>query len=234
MEAFLGNKPCFLDDEHWQKVMYSAIFSDDALDGQRDLVVGLWSQLVRGPKVFKEVTDAIMSDTPVPQEVIEDLIERLLKDRAILQWWLLNAQTCSGEAESEQDDSNPIIPLPRAEGSDVDASHVTQLALRGTYTMCSLLKGRLLYALAPARFQELEMECQERARAIMDSKQDNPSMTGTTGTRLADNFFMSQSIWLAKGVLETRDSWSDCDTSNNGTIDKWKFASWCKAIGRKV
>jgi hypothetical protein len=231
MDAFLGNKACFLDEEPWRSVMREAISNDESLRDQTELVFILWSGLAHGPGLFKEVTDLIFSPTAPSQAVIDDLIDRLVRDRNFLLCWLLEAQHNSKDKALEGWEDGPAFPEASLDNGQLNPGHITQLALRGTYTMCRILKARLLYALAPAQFQHLEAECQDLAERILDLR-DEVAKGG--GNKLVDSLFMSQSIWIAEGIVRTREAWSSEYITEDGMIDRWKFVVWCRAIRRKI
>jgi hypothetical protein len=224
MEAFLGNKESFLTQDQWQQVLRLAVFSDDSLTSQKSLTFTLWSYLIHGPKLFKETTDVICSSY-APEDVVEDLIQRLIKCRiGLLQWLDAAHQLENGEpVRHEEMHTSPHWILE----DSLNTGDILQLTLRGTFTMCFILKTRLLYALAPSRFQELEVECQRLAQKIVSSQQHQGE------NQITWTSFMSQSAWIAKGILATKRSWGEGCTQRDGLIDRWKFEAWCKAIGRK-
>ncbi|KAH8738404.1 hypothetical protein BGZ61DRAFT_440000 [Ilyonectria robusta] len=232
MNAFLSNKPCFLADEGWDRVMRSVIYNDDSSYKQKGLILALWSHLVNAPKKFKDVTDAISSPTPPPQDVIDGIIAHILEDRESLLFWLEIERTLPDlvDGDHERDKYGIIFPRLTLEKGIASPKHVAQLALRGTYVLCRILKSRLLVAMAPHRFRSLETECQHLAARITTLGQ---SMVENNDNGLLETFFVSQSTWIAKGVVETKDLWSqglqDC---RDGMIEKWKFEAWCTAIGR--
>lgn len=232
MEAFLSNTSCFLAEERWQQVMRLAICNNESFADQKDLVLSLWGYLVRGPTLFKDTTEMIFSSNPPPQSAINGLIERLLNSRDSMLRWLsqLQQRTGSRDGEPESFENGLTLPWSTFESSNLGSEYVTQLALRGTYIMCRILKGRLLFALAPSRFHHLEVECQDLAGRIIGQRQNS---TKDQGGRHIWNFFMSQSTWIAYGILETKEAWSQGWEGREGMIEKWKFEDWCRVIGRK-
>lgn len=232
MNAFLSNKSCFLAEEGWNQVMRSVIYNDDSSVKQKRLVLALWSHLVNAPKKFKDVTDAIFSPTPPSQDVIDGIMAHILEDRESLLCWLDIARTLPDmlDGDLERDKYGVMFPRLTLETGKSNPSHVTQLALWGTYVLCRILKSRLLVALAPYRFRSLEIECQHLAAKITILGQ---SMVDNNENGLLETFFVSQSTWIAKGVVETKDMWSQrLQDSREGMIEKWKFEAWCTAIGR--
>ena len=103
------------------------------------------------------------------------------------------------------------------------------VALWGTYVLCRILKARLLVALSPVRFHSLEAECQNLAGRILGLRR---ALTKDNGEQLRDHLFISQSIWIAKGIVETKNIWCERQEARDAMIEKWKFEAWCKAIGR--
>ena len=230
MEAFLSNKACFLEEDRWQPVLRRAVFSDDNLASQHHLVFALWHHLFAGPRLLKETTDAIFNPS-TPEAIVEELIRRLLEARSGLAQWLnharqLKRRTLNEELEESDEDSGSQCRMLE---DDRESDNVVYLTLRGTFTMCHILKARLLYALAPSRFHHLEVECQKLSEEIVAANQD---VDKDGDERLRWMSFVSQSVWLAKGIRETKQSWSEGWQERGGVIEKWKFEAWCKAIGR--
>ncbi|KAH7137354.1 hypothetical protein B0J13DRAFT_77536 [Dactylonectria estremocensis] len=227
MEAFLSNRPCFLAEEAWKQVMSSVIHCDDSLLEQKDLAIALWSHLVNGPRRFKEVTDAISSSTPPSQSEIDGIIGRLQSDRDSLLGWLIMARTLPDLQNLQLEEDQYGVMFPR-QTCKADARHNSRLALWGTYVMCRILKSRLLAAMAPRRFQALEVECQHLASRIMSLRH-----VTDRGEGLVDTLFVSQSTWMVSGILATEESWSKGHVDvGDGMIDKGKFHDWCLSIGR--
>lgn len=210
--------------------MCDAISSDESLMGQKDNAVDLWSHLVHGPKLFKETTDFILSSGVRDDVVGNRLIRRLDGDRNGLLGWIAAAQERAGWDSqcSAQSPYSMLLPWPAAECGNLNSQQVTDLALWGTCYMCLILKSRLLYALAPSRYKALEHECQTLAAGITSlSKVWNLS----GGRPAIESLFISQSDWIAMGVILTKVSWSE-DAEREGPIASWKFKAWCDAIQR--
>lgn len=230
MEAFLTNTPCFLAEEQWLRVLRTAICHDESFSDQQDFALTLWGSLVIGPQAFKDTTDIILSSEPVEQNVVEKLMERILAARRSLLQWLVKAHEQSGEYQELPDllEDGLAFAWPRLQGGKRSSAYANQLALQGTCLMCRIFKARLLYALAPARFYHLEVECQQLAERIMALKHYLPNEEGMAIWSL----FMSQCTWIAKGILETKNMWSDGCQHREGTIEGSKFRAWCLSIGR--
>lgn len=213
-------------------------------------MIKLWEGLGKGPNLFKEVEDLIVSprgvDSPPARE---DLIKRLLQDQANLRAWRVLAEQyehrSSGAAARAQ---NPPFAAAAAAAlwrndrfRKASPEHsITYRVLQGTYLLCSLIKTRLLYALAPSRFRELEAACQAIAREVMGMTTSGAA--GFDGGNLLSGLFMSEVVWMAKAVMQTRLVWSEglpgrgvepC-RDDSGMIEKRRFEAWCTAIGRKI
>ncbi|KJR88932.1 uncharacterized protein SPSK_07254 [Sporothrix schenckii 1099-18] len=270
MDAFLGNKACFLAEDAWMALLRSAILDDPALAPVQDLSLAMWSHIVTGPAKFKTVTDLVMA-APAPRapdpRARDAIIAHLLADRASLVGWMDRAMRHPAicEDDFEADDVYGIV-FPRlttgTRGStggrrnadDKDAhcrlDRVTQLSLWGTNIVCRILKSRLLVAMAPARFRALEAECQYLAARVMQLDAGAAAAAANKSTGVGSGLgdvlktsFVSQNTWIVRGVLETKDIWSqDSDVSGDGNgdcaedkmIEKWKFEAWCRAIGRTL
>lgn len=240
MDAFLGNKACFLAEDGWTKLVQSVIQDDPTLTHLQDLSLAIWSHIVTGPGKFKAVTDLVLSSIPPDPSVREAIIGYLQSDRASLVGWMERAKTRPGMRDNdfEVDDVYGIM-FPRVAFEQCDASvdRVTRLSLWGTNIMCRILKTRLLVAMAPGRFRELEEECQYLAAKVvsLDAVAADDISTGIGG--VLKTSFISQNTWIVRGVIETKEIWAQDDNEGgeeeDKMIDKWKFEAWCKAIGRK-
>lgn len=227
-EAFLSNKPCFLAELQWQHLLRNAIIHDESLSGYTNLILPLWEHIVGGPAQFMRATDLICSRTLPHRDAIEDLIGCLMRARTQLLEWLEMAQHRIGLSDQEIDgpewrDSAVFPPTDDPNTGDDGI----QIALRGTFTTCRLLKARLLVALDPVRFHHLETECQELAARITrlgDYQHRNGSLVAS--------LFMSQGTWIAQSVLDTREIWDDNQSlGHQGVIERSKFEAWCEAMG---
>ncbi|KFY51265.1 hypothetical protein V497_09282 [Pseudogymnoascus sp. VKM F-4516 (FW-969)] len=230
MEAMLTNTTCFLADDKWLQVLRTAIRNEESPSDQQDLTLTLWGSLVTGPQVFKDATDIILSPEPVEQKVIDQLVANIVRAR----WHLLQLLVKLHEQSGMQDETpgwfedGLAFTWPRIQGGRRSPAYSKQLALQGTCLMCRLFKARLLYALEPARFYHLEVQCQEIAERIMALERHSPDEEGMA----VWNVSMSQCTWIAKGILETKEMWSDGCQNREGMIEKWKFQAWCVSIGR--
>ncbi|CAK7207461.1 hypothetical protein SEUCBS139899_010271 [Sporothrix eucalyptigena] len=243
MDAFLRNKACFLEETGWKELMRTVIREDPPLVNLQDLSVAIWSHIVTGPGKFKAVTDAIAGKRPPHEGTRETIIIYLQDDRASLLGWMERAKQLPGLRNSDFEIDEYGILFPRLEFEQGDASldRLTRLSLWGTNIMCRILKTRLLIAMAPARFRELEEECQYLAQKIKDLEQ---VASLKNGTGLSDGMggllqtaFISQNSWIVRGVIETMEIWgqvSDSVEEGDTMIEQWKFEAWCKAIGRKM
>lgn len=122
-------------------------------------------------------------------------------------------------------------------GEASSEQRITWKVLQGTYLLCCLVKTRLLFAMAPSRFPELESICQSLAQEAMSvAAQSNRDEKN----RLIGGLFMSEIGWVAKSVVETADIWMDSlpesntDQRDNGMIEQWRFNEWCIAMRRNL
>jgi hypothetical protein len=124
-------------------------------------------------------------------------------------------------------------------GESSPEQHITWKVLQGTYLLCCLVKTRLLFAMAPSRFPELESICQSLAQEAMDVAAQS---TRNEKNMLVGGLFMSEIGWMAKSVIETADIWSgslleedsQTDQKDTGMIEAWRFNEWCIAMRRNL
>lgn len=232
MEALLNDRSCFLVEEKWQKVIRSAIYNDESLGNQKDLAFTLWGNLVRLPGEFRNATDLIKQRNP-PQGRIEATTERLHRSLVNIIRWQAHAERIGNLEDRKMDKYVDGINSSWSTSGNRNhpAAQVTQLGLQGTFIACRMLKSRLLYALAPSRFHFLENECQDLAAQIIDIGQ---RLMHYDGGKLVWGTIIAQCIWIAKGVLQTREIWNDGCENQQGTIEEWKYEIWRSAIKAKL
>jgi hypothetical protein len=210
---------------------------------QLELVTTLWARLGRGPTLFKEVEDLICSPVPASARRIEDITARLFNEQEYLKEWLILAgkYQCGSAYVGWRGWTHDAVGLMKNfnRGDIPLDQQMTWRVLQGSFLLCTLVKLRMLFALSPSGFPEMETTCQALAREILSmgldpGKQENEKLIG--------GMFMSETLWMAKAVLDTRESWGETlaqrwssgRPTGSGPIERWKFEAWCKAMGRKV
>lgn len=174
----------------------------------------------------------------------KDLINEMIKEQERLKEWLTLAEQhqygtqdnrwqglARGAAVLLQDYKNKTSSTKQA---------IAWRMLYGTYILCFLVQTRILYALSPSRFPDLEVTCQTLACEVMPP----PSVVSSRSEdrRLVGGLFMSEVVWMAKAVVDTKKTWSqdledvcfEPNRRNTRMIASWKFKAWCEAIGRRV
>ncbi|KAH0495101.1 hypothetical protein TgHK011_008671 [Trichoderma gracile] len=239
-EAFLSNKTCFLTEEPWKKVLRAAICKDPSIPWrQSELIYELWSSLIYGPNIFKTVTDMVLAPVEPPPSVIELTIRRIQRDLDHLNMWagLLQEQQSAMEQTCLKGESQKRVIDWSFKGE-----YIPWQILRGTYTMCSILKRRLLTSLAPAQYPHIEEECQAMAAMAMGLGPHASNASKANG--LPCGLFMAQTVWVAKAVINTKSIWCASEVAMDRAevlggykrtmIDKWKFRAWCNELGRTI
>ncbi|KAL7801535.1 hypothetical protein V8C43DRAFT_137208 [Trichoderma afarasin] len=234
MSAFLNNTPCFLEESRWQAVIREAVSEDVTLTNDKEFALALWGGLIEMPRLFKRTTELLLSPCPPSQKDIDDITERLLAKRKNLVIWLslIKKRPIIQTSGGFREDEYGVLVFP----SDFDYRKLgpwclTRLALRGTYAVCRMIKSRLLYAIAPAKFHDLEVEAQDIAHRILNLKEE---MAPYKDSALIWNQFMAQGSWIAKGIAETKDAWGEEGEGHDGMLSKSKFKKWNEVIGRKI
>lgn len=240
-EAFLSNKLCFLAEEPWKRVLRAAICNDPSIPStQSELMHELWSSLIYGPNIFKLVTDLVLAPIEPRPSIIETTIKRIQRDLDHLDMWagLLRRQKSAAERICSKD--SPLMASKLAADWGFSTRYMPWQILQGTYTVCSMLKRRLLNSLAPSRYPHIELECQWLARLAMGL--DSNTATPSKENDLPGGLFMAQTIWVARAIVNTKSIWYETGTGINevgvqdrqqrSMIEKWKFRLWCKELGR--
>lgn len=160
---------------------------------------------------------------PTPKEYDALIKDMMSHNESLLA--LTNLLQTRFAAEDGQFIKNATVP-----GSNGQSLQINPLEIEGTLILCRLMKLRLLFALAPARFYAMEIESQNLASQIM--KLDEQLSEQKEG-RIMGGLFMSQTTWIARATIETRDIWKTA-VESKGMIVKWKFEAWCYAMGRRT
>ena len=239
----MNAKPCFLEAERWQRVIQAAVRSDVLVPPEQALlVIELWAGLGKGPNLFRAVEDLVRSSLASPPGR-ESLIRDLIHEQEHLKEWLVLAEIYQyGSARNLQRSlAHGAMALIRdyKSGRVPPEQQVTWRVLQGTYLLCLLVKSRLLYALSPGAFPELEASCQQVAHEVRTLVANSVK---SADERLTGGLFTSEIVWVADSVIETSDAWrpGPAETSierargDNGMIERWKIDAWCKAMGRTI
>ncbi|PNP53544.1 hypothetical protein THARTR1_06238 [Trichoderma harzianum] len=233
MSAFLNNTPCFLEESQWQAVIREAVNEDTTLTNDKEFALALWGGLIEMPRLFKRTTELLLSSCPPSPNEIDDITERLLAKRKNLVIWLslVKKRPISQSSVLREDEYGVLVFPGEFDYRKLGPWCLTRLALRGTYAVCRMIKSRLLYAIAPAKFHHLEVEAQDIAHRILNLKEE---MAPFKDSALIWNQFMAQGSWIAKGIAETKDAWGEEGGRHNDMLSKSKFKRWNEVIGRKI
>ncbi|KAL7934125.1 hypothetical protein V8C35DRAFT_322224 [Trichoderma chlorosporum] len=233
MSAFLKNTPCFLEQPQWQAVIREAISEELTLTNDKEFALALWGGLIEMPRLFKRTTELLLSPCPPSQKDIDDFVEQLLAKRKNLMMWLtsIRKRPLSEKVDLHEDDYGVLVFPSDFDYRELGPWCLTRLALRGTYAVCRMVKSRLLYALAPAKFHDLEVEAQDIAHRILSLEEEMASFKDSS---LIWNQFMAQGSWIAKGIAETKNAWGEEGEGHEGMLSKSKFVKWNEVIGRKL
>lgn len=182
-----------------------------------------------------------MAPVEPPPCVIERAIKRVLLDLEHLNVWAGWLELHQSAIEAGEAEVNDLLVANNSSDWGSTRIYMPWQVLQGTFTMCSIMKRRLLTCLAPSRYLYREEECQSLASMVMELNSDPipPKRHDLPG-----GLFMAQTIWLAKAVTNTKDIWYDKgmeedktglqERSQGSMIEKWKFSTWCKELGRRV
>lgn len=225
-EALVNGTPCFLAEEAWQRVFRSAILPNELWGERTELVLSLWVHLASGPGLFKAAEEVICSPHPIVHGTIASTVDRIYRDRAaLIQWYRKH------EAELPPLDGSGVTDILSCNVPIFCPATVRKLQLLGTYLSCVILLSRLLIALAPTGFYALELQCQEMAQKVVRMRDQLES----SKQPILCGFFITQTWWIARATIQTRDEWITChDFVTGKTIDHRRFERWCHALGRKT
>ena len=163
----------------------------------------LWSHLVFGPTIFKMITDIILAPFPPSRDTIERAIERVQMDLEHLQMW---AGLLQERQSSEEDEGANVRAFPSQtseSAGDRSMQRIPWQVLQGTYTMCVMLKRRLLTSLAPNRFRNVEVQCQTLADIVINTS------ASSSFDSISSGLFTAQTVWIAQSIVATKSMWCE-------------------------
>ncbi|KAF9772672.1 hypothetical protein IL306_009608 [Fusarium sp. DS 682] len=194
-------------DEPWQQVMRTAIHSDSSIPkDQRALVFELWSDIVHGPNTFVQVAELALSPTPPSKDAIESAVQALQKDEDNLRKWLGMARDLDLVGSAAERHGVFFTPsLWSGSSCNKPPERILCPVLQGTFLMCYIIKARLLSSISPCRFHYAELECQALAHEILSLEAD-PTIYKDGG--IFAGLFLSQTVWVAKSIHDTKDLWA--------------------------
>ncbi|KAK2005851.1 hypothetical protein LZ32DRAFT_571194 [Colletotrichum eremochloae] len=233
VEAYLHNKRCFLVDEPWQQVMRTAVHSDSSIpEDQQALVFELLSHIVHGPNTFVQVAELALSPTPPPKDAIESAVEALQRDEDNLRHWLGMARDLDlvgSAAERRRIFFTPSL-WSASSCNNPPPERIMCHVMQGTFLMCYMIQARLLSFISPCCFYYAELECQALAHEILSLEAD-PTIYKDGG--IFAGLFLSQTVWVAKSIHDTKDLWSISLAQHTAKtfvevemIESWKFEKW--------
>ncbi|KAL6702270.1 hypothetical protein J3F84DRAFT_399691 [Trichoderma pleuroticola] len=243
-EAFLNHRTCFLAEDEWERVIREAIGGDTSNStDDNNAVLSLWTHLIDGPDLFKKVTEMMMSPEPVPPSNLQVAIEGLMDDLQELHEWLgmeydirntkYPPQGTTGNFYAwHMDFRQSIISLQQQR-------HASWPILQGACITSWLTRARLLTALAPARFHDLEMVSQKFAYDIKNWRTNSSSLVDAG---LLGGLFMWQTVCAGRANCKTNAVWTEGwsmglygrNRKHGGMIEREKFVAWCDTIGIDV
>lgn len=243
-EAFLNHSTCFLVEDEWERVIREAISSDTSSStDDNNTVLSLWTHLIDGPNLFKKITEMVLSPDPVPPSDVQEAVEGLMDDLQEIHEWL----------GMEYDIHNSNYPPQSTTGnfyawhmnfrqsiiSLQQQRHASWPILQGACITSWLTRARLLTALAPARFHDLETVSQKFAYDIKSWRTNSSSLVNAG---LLGGLFMWQTVCAGRVNCKTNAVWTEGwpmglygrDRKHGGMIEKEKFMAWLDTIGIDV
>ncbi|OQV04551.1 hypothetical protein CLAIMM_09411 [Cladophialophora immunda] len=204
-QALMNGTQCFLAEEHWRRALFSSIQTSRLFDGRIGFAISLWANVVSLPDLFNLTEDVIRSEHPIPESTVAALIDYALIFRQDLSNWYQKYSAAIGLCD--------------------ELKHVQ---LHGTYVSCTMLASRLIYALAPARFQHFEAQCQNLAQQVAQRREQ----AGKGNHSLPYGLFITQTWWIAKATIDTKVDWVE-GLVDEHMLESSKFEIWTEALGRK-
>ncbi|KAL7908460.1 hypothetical protein GGI35DRAFT_470094 [Trichoderma velutinum] len=233
-EALLDNTACLLMEERWLQTMHASItkytFTSPDL---AECLLDVWSHVVNLPALFRDTTDLVLSPQPPLPSRVQNTINHLVDDIAILDLRLgeIREQRFIHEDEETRKEEPTIDKKSSDSYSYSRQGNQPWPVLQANYVMCWLIQARLLSALSPFHFHKLEPKCQEWSNEMIRWKSDSSKLV-QSGVCVANSIILTEETWT-DGWTEDMNQWGK-HNENRGMIEKWKYEPWCKVIGRRV
>ncbi|KAL7959515.1 hypothetical protein V8C34DRAFT_113761 [Trichoderma compactum] len=235
---------CFLAGDEWERVIREAIGGDTSNStDDNNAVLSLWTHLIDGPNPLRKITEMILSPEPVLPSNLQEAIEGLMDDLQEIHEWLgmeydIHSTTYPPQSTAgnfygwHMNFRPPIINLQQQK-------HASWPILQGACITSWLTRARLLTALAPARFHDLETVSQKFAYDIKSWRTNSSSLVNAG---LLGGLFMWQTVCAGRVDCKTNAVWTGGwsmgwygrDRKHGGMIEKEKFVAWCDTIGMDV
>jgi len=189
------------------------IVPDSTFTDRSPIVISLWSRVVHGAGLFKDVTSIIYGQEEYSQARIENLIRGGLRAReSVIRW--------------RRDFDN----VPETTTQD---QYNKRYQILGVCLSCLALLNRLIGAIDPSRRTDFEDESQALAREVARMKNEASFKSPVAG------FFLSQKMSIAQSILDSASTWKDDKQDEpkeshmqGNLIEKWRFEHWCAVLGR--
>ncbi|KAL5092742.1 hypothetical protein Trisim1_000480 [Trichoderma cf. simile WF8] len=243
-EAFLNHSTCFLAEDEWERVIREAIGGDTSNStDDNNTVLSLWTHLIDGPNLFKKITEMVLSPEPVPSSDIQEAVEGLMDDLQEIHEWLGMEYDIHNTNYPPQSTTSNFyawhINFRQSIISLQQQKHASWPILQGACITSWLTRARLLTALAPARFHDLETVSQKFAYDIKSWRTNSSSLVNAG---LLGGLFMWQTICAGRVNCKTNAVWTEGwsmglygrDRRHGGMIEKEKFMAWLDTIGIDV
>ncbi|KAL7933275.1 hypothetical protein V8C35DRAFT_327984 [Trichoderma chlorosporum] len=243
-EAFLNHRTCFLAKDEWKSVIRKAIGGSSSSSNNGDnSMLRLWLHLIESPNLFKKVTQIVLLSDPVPSDAIQSAERGLVADLQDIQGWLGMEYDMHNTTDIPQSSTANFLAwhsnFKQSIVSLQQQKNASWPILQGACITSWLTRARLLMALSPSRFHDLEAVGHKFS---YDIKSWKTNATSLVNAGLLGGLFMWQTVASGRVHCETNAIWTEDwslgaygrDRKQDGMIGKEEFEAWCEAIGIDV
>lgn len=231
-------------DDGWKMVLREAICGNSSgLADDNNTVLSLWYHLIEGPNLFKEIAKMVLSPVPIPPNTIQSAIDGLMADLQKIHGWLGMDYDVFKTNDPPQSATGNFLAWQMNFRQSIISLQQQQHAgwpiLQGACIMSWIVRARLLTALSPSRFHDLETVSQKLALDIKTWRTNSASLVNSG---LLGGLFMRQTVCIARVNCETNAIWTEGwsvgaygrNRKEGGMIERRRFETWCEAIGLQV
>ncbi|KAI2619595.1 hypothetical protein GGR54DRAFT_630636 [Hypoxylon sp. NC1633] len=201
---------CYFEEDPWQRMLQSFAVPTDSLSSRSPLAISLSCNLVKGPRLVRDVRAVVEGPGIFEIHAVIELKERLRGYRRELLAW---------HAEY-----NSIVSTTLPQGEILAPSEDVRNELLATCYGLLIICSRLLSAISTDLVEVLEDEAVTHATQLMRLENDVSLVNKWA------SFYIGQKLVVARATLATTSIWREKSSRSTNVIEEYKFGAWWSVI----
>ncbi|KAF3019240.1 hypothetical protein E8E14_003239 [Neopestalotiopsis sp. 37M] len=251
LESLRKQEPCFLDEEPWQKVLWSMVRKDTSYFAPRgEGYMRMWMMGARGPRLMPDMYRMAADPASAVEHEIDDLEARCRALRDDLVQWRCDTAEHEEREEKQREAAGPENGDNNGSGrirssslsssgsgssnnGRTDTEYLRKEVIGASLAMLVIV-CRLIGAVAPLDRVALEAEAVAYAREMR-------ALLAGAAENKCTSFYLEQKIIAADSVLATTDIWLegvprvdqvllDAQQKAPRIIENWKVLAWTQYL----